>query len=162
MKIARHAIVNGRMVKTKNLFSLKAAPIFKGEKIRFAAVGMINTIVDFTVLLALGVGLRVPTIPANIVSTSCALVVSYLLNKKAVFKNDGKSGDRQFASFIIVTLVGLWIMQPIIIIMVTGLPFINGLDQAWSLAIGKVIATIATLVWNYIWYSRVIFKGTQT
>ena len=48
-------------------------------------VGLVNTGVDFGVLFALVYGLSAPTVLANVVSTSTALVVSYTLNKKRCF-----------------------------------------------------------------------------
>lgn len=152
----------GRMNEQKQPFASKASRLAASEKVRFGVVGIINTIVDFTVLLILGAGLKIPTVAANIVSTSCALVVSYLLNKKAVFRGGSKNRTRQFVLFVVVTLAGLWVLQPVIILSVSGLPFVTIVGDTWSLLIGKLVATVITLVWNYLWYSRVIFRKGQS
>src|ERR1700757_4897596 len=89
------------------------------EKIRFAMVGIVNTIVDFGIFLSLASLFHVPTILANVISTSCALAVSYLLNKKAVFGNTDTHNYRQISLFIVVTLTGLWLIQSVVIVQVS-------------------------------------------
>lgn len=59
-----------------------ARGILRHEKVRFAAVGAVNTGVDFGLLSLLALVIGWPILIANIVSTSSALVVSYILNKK--------------------------------------------------------------------------------
>ena len=50
--------------------------VLKYEKVRFAAVGAVNTAVDFGILFSLSLFLGFPVFIANIISTSCALAVS--------------------------------------------------------------------------------------
>lgn len=127
---------------------------------RFIAVGGINTVVDFGVLLSLSLLLNFPVFIANIISTSCALAVSYLLNKKAVFDSDDKHSVRQIAIFLIVTLAGLWVLQALVIIGASELlkNLFIGIDTTVTVIVAKVIATIFSLTWNYLWYSRVVFR----
>lgn len=134
--------------------------IFKYEKVRFITVGVINTVVDFSILLSLSLLLNFSVLIANVVSTSCALTVSYLLNKKAVFDGEAKHTARQIVLFLIVTLTGLWVLQTLTILGVSALIKSStvGIDTALAVVIGKVIATVVSLTWNYIWYSRVVFK----
>jgi len=128
------------------------------EKIRFAAVGVINTVTDFGILFILVSLLNVPVILANVVSTSAALAVSYLLNKKAVFGDESGRSVKQVILFVVVTLAGLWILQSIVIVTVTS--SLQGIVASGSilLLVAKGIATLFSLVWNYVWYSRVVFK----
>ena len=131
--------------------------LFRSEKVRFGAVGAINTIVDFSILFLMVTVFAVPTIVANIISTSAALGVSFLLNKKAVFKSDGKGWKRQFALFVGVTLTGLWGLQSIVIFLTVGM-FEQLIGHTNALLLAKIVATLISLVWNYIWYSRVVFR----
>lgn len=144
-------------------FSLSRT-IFRYEKVRFITVGVINTLVDFSILLSLSLLLNFPVFLANVVSTSCALAVSYLLNKKAVFDSDAKHTVRQVVLFVIVTLTGLWVLQTLTILGVSALitSYVSGIDTALAVVIGKVIATVVSLTWNYVWYSRVVFKKETT
>lgn len=128
------------------------------EKIRFVLVGFVNTAVDFAVLFVL-VGIGMMPFAANILSTSAALLTSFVLNKKAVFRDTERGNYRQFTLFIVVTLAGIWGLQGLVIVVV------NEAAQAWLhmegagvLLAGKVIATFFSLTWNYLWYSRVVFR----
>lgn len=130
--------------------------ILRSEKVRYALVGLVNTGVDFGVLFVLVFGLGFASVPANVVSTSVALVLSYVLNKKAVFRNTSTRKLRQFTMFIAVTLCGLWVIQNVVIYTITSLPGADG--SKLGLLFAKLLATGFSMVWNYIWYSRVIFK----
>lgn len=138
-----------------------ALQLLKYEKIRFGLVGIVNTIVDFLILFTLARLLAVPTLLANIISTSTALGVSYMLNKKAVFRNTSPHNSRQLMYFVIGTLVGLWLLQSIVIAGVIYLleHAVREMSLTIVLLIAKVCATIVALTWNYLWYSRVVFKN---
>lgn len=139
---------------------LVTARALKSEKLRFALVGVVNTSVDFVILFVLARVMGVPVVVANMVSTIIAVGVSYVLNKKAVFKNVDKQGVALVIAFVAVTLAGLWGLQSLVIVAITAL-FAHTGDQAWVLLLAKVIATVASLIWNYLWYSRVIFRKSD-
>lgn len=130
------------------------------EKIRYLLVGGFNTALDF-VLLFVFVFLGIDKIPANYLSTGIAMLVSFFANKSFTFKDTSEKKKRQFALFIIVTVIGMWTIQPLIILAVTHLlaPYIT--NSAISLFIAKVLATGVTLVWNYFLYSRIVFKKSH-
>jgi putative flippase GtrA len=143
-------------------FSLRRTTLglLGSQKIRFGLVGLVNTATDFAVLLSLVVVIGIPTTLANIISTSIALAVSYMLNKKAVFGNADGHNRRQIMLFIIVTLTGLWVIQTLVIVTTSNwLQVLIGNDHAAIvLIIAKIIATVISLIWNYLWYSRVVFR----
>jgi len=130
------------------------------QKIRFGIVGLANTALDFILLFIL-VGLGLDKIPANYISTGISFVFSFFVNKKFTFKSKGGNVKKQFAYFIAITIVGLWVIQPIIITIVSKLLESTGLAEAAILFIAKVIATGASLVWNYLFYSRLVFKEAK-
>jgi len=128
-----------------------------GQKLRFAIVGGANTALDFVLLFAL-TALGLDKIPANYVSTSVALVFSFFVNKSFTFRSKDGNARKQFVLFLVITLFGLWVLQPLVIL---------GIDQlfvgsAWSetvvLFVAKLLATIVSLVWNYLLYSKLVFK----
>lgn len=137
---------------------VSAQNILRSEKIRFGLVGAFNTGVDFGVLFILARLMGVPTLVANVVSTTCALIVSYTLNKKAVFRNTDTRNHRQVLLFVVVTLAGLWGVQSAVIMASTAM--LHGLitNSGLLLLVTKGIATLFSLVWNYLWYSRVVFR----
>jgi len=130
------------------------------QKIRFGIVGLANTALDFILLFIL-VGLGLDKIPANYISTGISFIFSFFVNKKFTFKSKGGNVKKQFAYFIAITIVGLWVIQPIIITIVSNLLESTGLAEAAILFIAKVIATGASLVWNYLFYSRLVFKEAK-
>lgn len=130
------------------------------QKVRFAIVGGANTALDFIVLFAL-TALGMDKIVANYFSTSVALVFSFFANKSFTFKHKTGSAKKQFAAFLVITLIGLWVLQPIIIWVSSGAlePYIT--NEPLNLFIAKLLATVASLIWNYLLYSRLVFKKTE-
>ena len=124
------------------------------SKLRFALVGGTNTAIDFGVLFLLN-WLGINKYLANFLSTSVAFVFSFFANRKFTFKSSG-AAKKQIVPFLVVTLTGLWILQPIIIwISSLSLGF---LEENVALLIGKLAATVVSMVWNYVLYSRVVFN----
>ncbi len=124
------------------------------SKLRFAFIGGINTALDFGILFLL-TALGLDKLVANFFSTSVAFVFSFFANRTFTFKSTG-SAKKQFLPFLAVTLTGLWVLQPLVILAITQL--LHSLDQALALFIAKLIATVVSLIWNYILYSRFVFK----
>lgn len=127
------------------------------QKVRFIGVGVINTIIDFGLLFLLrSIGL--PTITSNVISTTTAFIFSFFANKKYTFKTTDTNIKREVTLFILVTLFGLWVLQTIVIQISTNLLHPAHLSADVTLFIAKLCATIVSLVWNYIFYSRIVFK----
>lgn len=129
----------------------------KKQKAVFAAVGALNTAIDFSVLFLLK-SFGLPTISANTVSTTAAFCFSFFANKKYTFKSTGGNLKREIALFLVVTLFGLWVLQNIVITVVTSLLASMALPDAVTLFVAKICAIIVSMTWNYILYSRVVFK----
>jgi putative flippase GtrA len=127
------------------------------DKLRFALVGGANTALDF-ILLFLFVNLGVNKIVANYFSTGISLIFSFFANKSFTFKNKTGNAKKQFGIFLLVTITGLWVLQPLIIWAVTSILESYVLNESALLFIAKLIATVASLVWNYFLYSRLVFK----
>ena len=127
-------------------------------KVRFGLVGAANTALDFGLLLVLANFFAMPHVIANIVSSSIAFVSSFFANKKYTFKTTGQSVVREMILFTVITLFGLWVIQSAIITLLT--PPIQAIvtNDTITLVIAKLIATLASLTWNYVLYSKVVFK----
>lgn len=130
------------------------------QKIRFAIVGLANTALDFGILFLL-VALGLDKIPANYISTGISFVFSFFVNKSFTFKSKSGNVKKQFAYFIVITIIGLWIIQPIVIGGVSTLLAGTGWAAGFVLLIAKLVATVASLIWNYLFYSRLVFKKTD-
>ena len=128
------------------------------NKLRFTIVGSINTVIDFSILFTLTTLFNVPKELANFISTFVAFLFSFFANKKYTFKSTSKNLKRQFLLFTIVTLFGLWVIQTIIIATITPVFTNLGVNKPAALLISKLIATVASLIWNYTLYSKMVFK----
>lgn len=136
---------------------------------KFALVGVINTLIDFVILNVFNLVFGVPKIPSNIISTTTAMTFSFFANRRFVFDSESKRRVRQAILFVVITLTGLWGLQTLIFWL---------LDDVWrwpiELAITlfdgflpaefietngiKAVATVATMVWNFVLYKKVVFK----
>jgi putative flippase GtrA len=128
-----------------------------GDKIRFALVGGVNTALDF-ILLFLFVNLGVNKIVANYFSTSISLLFSFFANKSFTFKDTSANAKKQFGLFLLITIAGLWVLQPVIIWAVSLLLEAYVQNESVVLFIAKLVATVASLIWNYFLYSKIVFK----
>lgn len=131
------------------------------QKIRFAIVGLANTALDFILLFIFVNLFGFDKIPANYISTGISFVFSFIVNKKFTFKSTTGNAKKQFGLFLIVTMIGLWVIQPLVILGVTALITPTNWDANIILFTAKIIATVASLVWNYLFYSRLVFKVTE-
>ncbi|HUD08340.1 MAG TPA: GtrA family protein [Candidatus Saccharimonadales bacterium] len=128
--------------------------------VRFTMVGLLNTSTDFglySVLLILG---WMPLL-ANTVSTSAGMLLSFFLNRRFTFRAHHQNSRQQARRFLIVTLTGLWLLQPIIIYLVRDLSsslFHFNKTRLLLNLIAKLISIIFSFIWNYLWYSRFVFK----
>ncbi len=134
------------------------AALARNEKLRFGAVGMVNTAVDFIVLNIFAGLFGVPIVLSNIVSTTTAMLVSFTLNKRAVFQGSEKGGVKQLFLFFVVTLTGVWLVQGGVLAAVHHLLGPAGLPEPFILNVAKLAGICVGLIWNYLWYSRVVFK----
>lgn len=137
----------------------KLQSFFKNQKIKFATIGAFNTALDFAILFSLkALGINVAF--SNIVSTGITFILSFILNKKITFNSTNKTKQeniKEFLSFTIITLFGLWAIQTLVIYIITSI-LSNILISNITLFIAKIIATIFSLIWNFVLYKKVVFK----
>lgn len=142
---------------------------------KFGLVGIINTLLDFGLFNLFSSSLVGLTLyQANIGSTSVAMIFSFFANKRLVFKQEGGNLLKQAVVFVAVTGFGLWVLQNgVIKLLVDVWPvplnlayavveFLN-LDQIFSRDFvtkngAKAIATVVSLVWNFVLYKKIVFK----
>lgn len=134
----------------------------------FGLIGVFNTLFDMA-LYVMVQSLTGSIIIANIVATSAALIGSYILNSKLTFKTR-KWTAKSFILFVVVTIFGLWVLQTGVIYLLTPLMNVipeflwhlfGPLEHIVKILAPKVLATAVTLVWNFVWYNKVIFKNAS-
>ena len=127
------------------------------QLLRFGIVGGANTALDFGLLFVFKF-IGIPVEIANIMSTGLAFIFSFFANKKYTFKTTNTNVIREMILFVIITLTGLWGLQTLIIALTH-----NPLTQLMgntdvALLVAKLLATVASLTWNYLFYSKLVFK----
>lgn len=124
------------------------------KPLRFILVGIANTALDFVVLLSL-TALGVELVIANIISTTAALCLSFFANRTFTFGSTGKKRS-QVLRFLLVTLVGLWLLQPVILLVLVP-PLETIFAPQLSIVLAKLVATVVSMTWNYLLYDLLVF-----
>lgn len=127
-------------------------------KFRYLLIGTINTAIDFGILFMLTWLISTPKELANIISTAIAFSFSFVANRSFTFRSHTGNVRRQLLLFTLVTLFGLWVIQTIIIALLAPIFISLNFSQPVALFISKLIATVASLIWNYLLYTNVVFK----
>nr|WP_255529502.1 GtrA family protein [Leucobacter edaphi] len=121
-------------------------------------IGGINTAIDFGLLFLL-TWAGLPVWAANMISTGVALTFSFFANRSFAFRSTQR-GALQAVKFLGVTLFGLWALQPLVILGAEAL--LHGLLPApIVLGIGKIAATVVSMLWNYFLYRHFVFPDGQ-
>jgi len=136
----------------------------------FVLIGSANTLLDFTIfasLISVGIGIFV----ANFISTFIALLFSFALNSRYTFRYKGKDKSRKFTIFLLFTLIGLWIIQPLIIKFVLYSENVTGLTNLFNdfsifsikatILFAKGVAIVGSMIWNFVWYNSVVFSNKE-
>lgn len=150
--------------------SSRLASLLSYRVLRFALVGVTNTLVNFIILNAVFHVFGVNKIAANLIATSCALVYSFLLNRSYVFAHKGR-WQSQFLRFFAVTAVGTLLLNNAVFAL--GLHLFAGLSvtvaHAAQLSADTVqincsalLATMFGMVWNYLGYKILVFRDMVT
>jgi putative flippase GtrA len=124
---------------------------------RFASVGVVNTLVDFGLFLLL-VGLGLHTVPANLLSTTAGMAVSFAGNRRFVF---GATGNRrrELALFVVVCGAGVWLVQPGVILGLSAVMSAGTNLSAFVIApLSKAAAIVVAAIWNFVLYRRLVFR----
>ena len=129
-----------------------------GQIVRFAVVGVVNTVVDFAILNLLYHVVGWPLLVSNTISVSVAIVNSFLWNRYWTF-SARRSGDwhQQALAFLLVSLTGLLINDAGIWVLHATWGGTSVLD----VNLQKAGASIISLVWNFVGYRLLAFRGPK-
>lgn len=122
---------------------------------KFATVGLMNTILDYSVYISLTRLTSYFTLhylQANMISFAFGFTSSYFLNRYWTFKDrPTQNGLKQFVKFLSVVLIGSFlIMQSVLYISVEWL-------QIYDL-IGKAFGIILGFIWNFFVSRKYVFN----
>ena len=127
-----------------------------GEKIRFVLVGGFNTVLDFLIFGLLTNVFNVDKVISNIISTAICITISFFLNYTFVWKSE-KSIKTTAIGFLAVSLFSAWVIQSLVIMIVTA---IMG-DSALAKLFAKACGSVAGMVTNYFGY-KIVFKNKHS
>jgi putative flippase GtrA len=139
----------------------------------FGLAGICNTLLDFGLLNAGIFILGLPVVAANLISTAAALSLSFLLNSRWVFSGTTVSRARSSLLFFAVTITGLFVLQTFVIHIFTSVltspasvvltvSQLLGFELSKDFVLAntaKAIATVCTLVWNFLLYKKFVFRA---
>lgn len=132
---------------------------------KFAIVGVINTLVDFTVLNFLIWLFKIYSgwqiLFLNSISFACAVINSYFLNRYWTFSEEKEKVFFKFVNFFLISLIGVLINSGIVYL---GTIFLNpGFDFSAVIWINivKFFAVAVSLIWNFIGYKIFVFKNVK-
>lgn len=121
--------------------------------LKFNAVGLLNTLIDFAVFTLLHT-LGMINTPAQIISYSAGTANSFIWNKKVTFRDTGRGSkdgfDRmQLARFIVLNLLVLGISVLLIHVLTDRLGV--------QVLIAKVLVTFVTVIINFFGSRKWVF-----
>ncbi len=111
---------------------------------KFAAVGLLNSLVDFVVFNFLTALLGMPVIPASVLAYCSGILNSYIFNLNWTFADVEAKSDKT-----IVAVVSNYLLD------------ITTWDQGWVFAVSKVIATTGALFANFTLMHRWVFVSAR-
>lgn len=164
--------------------TLENIPIGTFEKLRsefgriskFCIVGVVNTLLDFIILNLVHFHLGVTLILANLISTSAAMIFSFFANRHVVFAAKKGHFWKQAIRFWVITAAGIYGLQSLVFwtfshplenfslrsadLIHVFLP--GHFSSTFIMDNGiKVLATFASLIWNYIFYKKLVFAAEK-
>ncbi len=130
--------------------SVRQAPREVRRFIKFAIVGGIGALVDYSVLFLVVFKFGVPEEWANLVSVTCAIISNFIWNRLWTFpESQNHAVHTQFVQFAIVNLIGLAINEGVLLATdhLIFEPMLH--EQGLALALAKACAIGVVLFWNF-------------
>ena len=120
---------------------------------KFGIVGVIATLIDFGVMNLLHYGVHLDILVANTAGFVISLIFNYLASMKFVFEHkEDMSRRREFAIFVVLSVIGLALNDGIV------LAFNKGL--ALEANIAKIGATALVMMYNFA-TRKIFLDGTS-
>lgn len=135
---------------------------------KFAAVGFLNTAIDFGILHLLSAttgvteGFKIGGV--NAPGFAAAAFNGYLWNQLWVFRARDKDEGffHDFPTFLVVTIAGALINSAVVVLITTYVPFFEVFNKEVRLTLAKVAATVISMVWNFVGYKFLVFRSSES
>jgi putative flippase GtrA len=162
-----------------------------GEVFRFGLVGVVNTVVDYVTFITLTVVFQIPLSRvwmAKYPSSALGMAVSFVLNRRFVFRSTERRAEGQAFRFITATVIGIFVIQNLLtqlfasklqyfgieafrLMDAAGLSGvrITLLDRDLGITKGFTIKTVAfalgasvSIFWNFLAYKYWVFRQDES
>lgn len=122
---------------------------------KFGVVGVIAFAIDYGLLIFLTEVFGIDYLVSATVSFTVSVVFNYLASMRYVFAHrEGMSRRREFAIFVVLSVIGLLINNACLWLGVDML----GVDYR----ISKIVVTAVVMVWNFVTRKIFLDAGTQS
>ena len=155
-------------VKTNMLKKHIIQKLWERRVVRFACIGVINTLTDAAILNVLVFVFGVKLLIANVISASVSIIISYFWNHYIVFQKEHQLSLRMFLKFVIVTGLSIVAIQSAVIYIaqhiftlseISKLTGLHGTHVEFIQVDGaKIAAVLIGMVWNFLLYKYVVFR----
>ena len=125
--------------------------------LKFIVVGIINFVVDFGIFKLLSSVVGMPVALSNIISYTCGVINSFLLNRYWTFKIKHRFLSPHFAKFVFVNLISLGVNTLAVWVLVELYGFNSGLLGIENLY-AKLIATVFSFTVNFAGNKLLVFR----
>jgi|SRR5438477_8778856 len=129
------------------------------EVAKFGAVGLVNTVLDYTVLNLL---LSIGPLKAKVASTVVATTASYVMNRQWTYSRRDRAGvRREYVLFFALNLAGLAIQLAVLGVAKYGLGFTEhgGGDDRLALNLFNALGIAVAMVFRFWAYRTFVFKS---
>ena len=126
--------------------------------LKFAAVGLLGMIIDFTILNLLHRVFGLPVLVANVFSFSSAVVSNFTWNRLWTFpESRNKPLLAQLGQFALVNVAGLAINEVVLFGVLQAIR--NAISDPWNYNLAKAFAIAVVLFWSYFINRLWTYKG---
>lgn len=125
---------------------------------RFLLVGMLGTLIDFSIFAFLNLQLGMTALLANTLSYSAGIINNYAFHRRWTFVHrPQKAAGKQFLRFAVASLSALAVNNLIVLALALPLGALFG-SSALGAVFAKICAIVVGLSWNflanYLWTFR--------
>lgn len=128
---------------------------------KFAAVGTLNSFIDFGILNLESFLTHIYSGPMFPVLKGVSFIFSttnsYFWNRTWTFQSSSKANAGEAAKFYGVAVVGFAVNVAVASVIVNFIPHSTVSNQLWE-NIGALVGIFATLLWNFLGYKYLVFK----
>lgn len=121
---------------------------------KFGVVGVVATVIDFGVMNLLHYGMHIDILIANTAGFVISLIFNYVASMKFVFEHrEDMSRRREFAVFVVLSIVGLLLNDGIVVALNKGV--------ALEANLAKIAATALVMIYNFV-TRKIFLDGTAS